>query len=116
RESQDRQGAWPRRAAIDTAARRRSDRMSVLMHRRSFLTLLGGAAAAWPVGAQGQQRSMPVIGVLSSTTPAVFASRHAAFMQGLKEAGFVEGQNVVITWRWAGDQYGRLPYLAADLV
>jgi putative ABC transport system substrate-binding protein len=85
------------------------------MKRREFIGLVGGAAA-WPLAARAQQRMLPVIGVLSSTTAAVFASRHAAFMQGLKETGFVEGQNVAIEWRWADDQYDRLPDLAADLV
>jgi putative ABC transport system substrate-binding protein len=85
------------------------------MHRRSFITLLGGAAA-WPIAARAQQAPLPVIGILGSSTVETWALRTANFMQGLKEIGFVEGQNVAIESRWANDQYDRLPGLAADLV
>jgi ABC-type uncharacterized transport system substrate-binding protein len=86
------------------------------MNRREFITLLGGAAAAWPIMARAQRPEIPVVAFLNGGSPDGYAPMVAAFHQGLKDTGYVEAQSVRIEYRWADGQYGRLPAMAADLV
>jgi putative tryptophan/tyrosine transport system substrate-binding protein len=91
--------------------------LGVAMRRREFISLLGGAAAVWPLAAHGQQPAMPVIGVLDARSPSgAIENSLRAFRQGLKDTGYVEGENVALEYRWADNQMDRLPALAAEFV
>jgi len=91
--------------------------MNAHLHRRSFLTLLGASASAWPLAARAQQQATPVVGYISTLRSSeVDAGRVAAFRKGLSQTGYLEGRNVLIEYRWAQDETARLPALAADLI
>src|SRR6516225_2759244 len=109
-QSANRKNLRPANPAHAVRPRRRGDRVK----RREFITLLGSAAIAWPLAARAQQGAMPVIGYLSGRE--ANDKLEAAFHRGLKEAGFIEGQNVRIDYRWAQGQYDRLPALVAELL
>src|SRR5262249_42449783 len=86
------------------------------MRRRAFIKLLGGAATTWPLAARAQQPAIPVIGYLDSRSPDAAENRLRGFHQGLKDAGYIEGENITIVYRWAEDRGDRLPLLAGELV
>ena len=86
------------------------------MRRRDFIKVVAGSAITWPLAARAQQAAMPVVGLLDQRSPDALGDRLREFRQGLRESGFVEGQNVAIDYRWAENKLDRLPDLAADLV
>ncbi|TMH08834.1 MAG: ABC transporter substrate-binding protein [Betaproteobacteria bacterium] len=113
-QSQDGENNRADGVAVASAAARRGDSMT--MRRRDVLAFLGGAAIAFPLGTRAQSVAMPVVGFLNSTSPDIYAFNAAAFREGLRQAGYVEGQDVVIEYRWANSDYTRLTALALDLV
>src|SRR5262249_32954375 len=108
---QDSQSARRQNLRQSALARRRGDRM----RRRELIALLAGAPVAWPLAARAQQ-AVPVVGFLNSASPDAFAPYVGGFLQGLRDGGYIDGQNVRVEFRWAYGQYDRLPQLAAELV
>src|SRR5262249_46359193 len=115
-QSQGRKGAGSRRAADTARPRRRGDRMIAAMKRREFITLLGGTAAAWPLAARAQQTKLPTIGFLGTSTPLNWNPWTAAFVQRLRELGWIEGRTVAIEYRWAEGRNERFAEIAAEFV
>src|SRR5262249_28780148 len=116
-QSQHRQGARPRRAADAARARRRGDRMIAKLKRRELITLIGSAAAAWPLAVRAQQAAKrPTIGFLGTNTPSANSQWTAAFVQRLRELGWIEGQTLAIEYRWAEGRSERFAELATDFV
>src|SRR5262245_35207293 len=93
-----------------------SAELGVVMRRRDFITAVAASAATWPLAASAEQPSIPLVGYLSGASAAQFPHLVAAFRRGLNEAGYVEGRNVQVEYRWADGQYGRVPAQAADLL
>src|SRR5262249_34179807 len=108
----DRQDARAHRATVAPRYRRRGDRV---IRRREFI-LLGGAAAAWPLSARAQQAVMPVVAFLNRSSPDGYVPMVASFRQGSRVAGYLEGRNVAVEWRWAGGRYDRVPGIAFQFV
>ena len=106
-------GSRDKRAGCGGRAMKRT---SLPLQRREFITLLGGAAAAWPLAARAQQRTMPVIGALHAASRAGTGQLMAAYFEGLKSEGYVEAQNVMVEYRWADGVFGRIPEMMAELV
>src|SRR6516164_1876717 len=111
--------SWAQTLPLQAAAGARQSwerQMSICLRRREFIAALGGAAVAWPLAARAQQRALPVVGYLNFGSPESDALRLTGLRRGLNQAGYVEGRNFVIEYRWAGYQADRVPALAADLV
>src|SRR5262249_5876077 len=108
--------ARPWRAILPSTRLAREGRMTVTIGRRELLAALGSAAAAWPLAARAQQRAMPVVGFIHGGAANAFTGRIASFRAGLSEAGFVEGQNVVVEYHWLEGHFERLPAVLADLI
>src|SRR5262249_26854331 len=113
RKFEDRKITRSYHTANGTRPRRRGDRV---MHRRDFVTLLGGAATAWPLAVRAQQANLPTVGLLGAATPSTMAGRAAAFVQRLRELGWIENRTVAIEYRWAEGRSERFSEIAAEFV